>query len=606
MVHIATLILLVLNVMTLCQAGKTNRIIQRGNYGVLFRPVSEIRGSEQYWRHTFELELPSIPGIRPSIPDCAKLEYVCESDLTCKTIQLVAGEMNALHENYIHDIHTVIQRVRRLIPETQISTLGAARRKDLSLLQDHIKDIGIYLSKADGEFQTQQGQMSSIMSTVDKRVAHTVEDIFSSHEQLTNLSYAMEKELSDSNTIWVRSMLIIVSYQDKIRQMQRRMFEVMEGVNELTHDRLSPYLISTDMLKGALEQVQEVLSDRYPNLYIVHSDPEVFYQHTISKLIRFRNSLFITIDIPVVSGYHKYLLYEILTIPVPITDSTNHSTLAVNLPDYIGLDLHANNYIEVDEQQYRQCTGHWEKHCPSLLSDRSISSSSCALAILFNAKGNIMQKCDFVFQKDAMIPSIIEIAPGNLLVSNIKSITLECEQGPINQNGCKYCIISIPCSCAISADPFIIPERINNCNRTSRQVTKNHLINLAMLQNFFEDDTLNNILGDTTFDYPVEMQIPDFRFYEQNFTNLMAVDNLERLNLKGLIEKVKRNETVYLSLSESFLDREWTNDDDWSRSYTRNILIVVNSCISASAIILCTLLAIKVRALTRSVTTQVL
>ncbi len=581
---------------------------------MIFRPVAEIRGSEQFWQHTFDLKIPRFMPGDFRMPSCAETTVRSRNDnITCTALANVESELRSLHTECIQGIRDNIYVIQKLIPEINDevtstrskralinfggdvlhSLFGVARSKDLLVLQGHVKTLATYLENTRSEFLEHESEMASIMATVDERLVDAARAITANHAELEELSSAVDNELRELNEIWRSSLLIVSSYRDKVTKIQMRMLEVMSGINELTYSRLSPYLVPTDLLRKALDQVQSVLMDRHPNFYVVHKDSAFYYQHTVSTVYRYKDSILITIDIPVVAGYHKYLVHEVLSVPVPIDDSKNHSTIALGLPDYIGLDLHSNSYVELQSKQYDQCLGKWEKHCPTMLTERSTSYPSCALAILFQLKDTVLEKCDFGFQQDEVGPSLFEVSPGNLLVSNINSLVLDCQGMIKTQDACQYCVITVPCSCSISADPFLIPERIDSCDKTSQVVSKTHLVNLALLQNFFSKDKLEDVMGDTTFAHPVETVLPEFKLFSHNLSNLLVTENGKHLSLKSMIDKVKQNATIYSSASDAILGGEWLDENDFDWFSTQNILSFVS--ISLSIVIGSLLLALTAK-----------
>ena len=123
---------------------------------------------------------------------------------------------------------------------------------------------------------------------------------------------------------------------------------------------------------------------------------------------------------------------------------------------------------------------------------------------------------------------------------------------PTTREGCKYCFIQIPCNCALTIDHFNILPRIQNCMH-SPNVTKIYPFNLALLQFFFSDNDLGDVIGDTSYAYPLNYTIPNFNIYQHHFTQLLASDQALRLNLSKMVQAAKLNQSVYSNLVEPIL-----------------------------------------------------
>ncbi len=596
------------------------KIIQRGNYGVLFRPVNEIRGAEQFWRHSFELKLPSSIQMQIDVPSCADVEA---SNTSCVQLQHIFQVVKMMHTSCMANVNKTMEKIGRLIPEYIPRTsgspnsrskralldfggdifhslFGVARTKDLMTLQSHIKQIASAVNTINHDFTEHTSEMSSIMTATNDRVDMAVRAITDNHNQLDQLSEEM-RLLLDATDVWWKGLFIISDYQDKVTHINNHLADILQGTYELLQKRLSPALISAELLTNTLKKVQSVLSRNHPGFYVIYSDPEFYYQNAVSAYLRRDNSIFITINIPVQSGYHKYLIHEVIAMPVPVNATTKHATMVLNLPDYIGVDIQGVNFIEMQNQDLKYCKGSYEKLCSNLIAERSTANPSCALAILYNRKESVKDLCEFGFTKNSLKTSLMEVEPGKILVSNIQNVIINCNGQLDTRITHNYCLMTIPCECSVSAGPFTLPSRLDRCQNSSGTVTMSHLINLAVLQNFFDETDLKHIMGDTTFEDPIETVLPKFDIFSHNFSDAVSLASDAQLNLKHMVERMKNKKPIYSSLSESLLGGEWLREDSFDWLNWRNLVSFASIGLSIFSLFLILAFGTKLRALKISI-----
>ena len=88
-----------------------NQIIQRLNYGLIFLSRSDLRLSNEYWLHTYEIPLPAVLQL-PSIGTCHK------DNATCLLISHTLSQIHATRAETSIRLNGTIETVRKLIPES--------------------------------------------------------------------------------------------------------------------------------------------------------------------------------------------------------------------------------------------------------------------------------------------------------------------------------------------------------------------------------------------------------------------------------------------------------------------------------------------------------
>jgi hypothetical protein len=86
-------------------------------------------------------------------------------------------------------------------------------------------------------------------------------------------------------------------------------------------------------------------------------------------------------------------------------------------------------------------------------------------------------------------------------------------------------------------------------NDTNVEITKMHIINLAVLQNFFSDSELNEILKTNALETQPRINIPQPQIYKTQFDNEIEKLEANELSLKSLTAESKEDTKIYQSLS---------------------------------------------------------
>ena len=133
------------------------------------------------------------------------------------------------------------------------------------------------------------------------------------------------------------------------------------------------------------------------------------------------------------------------------------------------------------------------------------TSPDCTLAIFLNNPKLVKRLCNFRFVQNVLKPNIIELTPTSVLVYKVKSLTLDCPKEQKVIPGCTFCIMNIPCKCSYSTSDLYLPPRLVTCYKSNVNGTTLHPFNLALLQEFFDETKLFNMLANTTFSNPVPL-----------------------------------------------------------------------------------------------------
>lgn len=119
-----------------------------------------------------------------------------------------------------------------------------------------------------------------------------------------------------------------------------------------------------------------------------------------------------------------------------------------------------------------------------------------------------------------------------VLIYNIDTLQSDCKLSKRVDKGCSFCIINVPCECAISTATLYLPPRLTACHKKS--TSKLHPVNLALLQQFFNDTDLINFGSNSLFANPLSINVPQFQIYNHSMQTVIADDRKAHLSLEKM------------------------------------------------------------------------
>ena len=120
--------------------------------------------------------------------------------------------------------------------------------------------------------------------------------------------------------------------------------------------------------------------------------------------------------------------------------------------------------------------------------------------------------CNFRFLPNglnALESRIVQLTQTSVLVYNTPTLEFDCRMSKTMKKACTFCVINVPCECAVSTHKLYLPPRLSSCHKNTTDVL--HPVNLAVLQQFFNDTELKNIASNSLFKNPLTINVPQFQ-----------------------------------------------------------------------------------------------
>ena len=371
---------------------------------------------------------------------------------------------------------------------------------------------------------------------------------------MSSLSLEMSHSFRFITEMIVTTTRLLTRYTSTLNMVSYEMDQFYFGISAMLQGSITPSLIDPDTLFHCIHNIKKHLQKSHPLFHLTHTHIKYYYTTHDFYYTRHGRSIFVTVKFPILSQREVFTVYQVSSFPVPLNHSSNHTTQLLSFNPYIVISPNSNYFAELDSSSYQRCSGKTIKHCRTLLTQRSIEQPTCLSALFFEQTQLVHSLCDFRYLHNSVSPFITQLDPHSILISRIHKLSLTCQSSThiIEKDACDFCIINIPCNCAVSAGKFWLPPRITGCVH-HMNITKSYPVNLAVLVHFFDHNKLTDIKGSTTFPELLNISLPLFNLYQHNFTQLIAADEKVHLSLERIAKRAKTNQVIYKSISDSIL-----------------------------------------------------
>ena len=185
----------------------------------------------------------------------------------------------------------------------------------------------------------------------------------------------------------------------------------------------------------------------------------------------------------------------------------------------------------------------------------STDNLACIMAIQQNDKSTVQKACKFHLVTDFIKPDIFIIDRSHVFLTNV-NVTIRCPTRPEKLVNCSFtCQVLLPCRCNLTSNIGFIPQRIDDCVQT-RDIEIRHNVNLALLQQFFSESELSDILGNTLLPDPLKVMLPSLKVFQAEFSHEVAEDKRAKFDLERISNLTKQDKKAFTSLAHSMVD-DW-------------------------------------------------
>lgn len=554
--------------------SEEKKFIQRLNYGIVFKEDGHLILSNEYWLHTYEIPIPEYVPI-PNIGTCHK------DNSTCILVAHLLANVNLIRSETSARLNNTIESIRELVPEAEAqksrsrrsllpfvgqfskTLFGTATIDDVNVLARHINAITKRTRQMTSILAQHENDLSSFVSQANQRMDNLMQGVKDNNLAINYIQRQLQETTKNLDNMF-QQMNGLLSKQIQVSShINHELDELKLGITNLVNGKLSPLLLPKSVLESTFVDIQNILNSKFPGFYLTQPSPETVYASSNFLYVRNKTSLFITVKLPVSHFKEPLQVYNVISLPVPINNTSAHATHLLKVPQNFIVTVDHQFYTTISDTLLSKCKGHTLKQCPFNIALLPVTKPSCILALYANDKSNVKALCDFRFVSNAIQPEILEINPYSLVLYKTPILSLECHKEHKMIKGCDFCIVQLPCQCSAISSDFYLAPRLTACHHDTKHITKVHPVNLILLQHFFSSDFTSDIFADTAFDIPVNVSLPKLKFYNHNMKNVLADDNKAHLSISKIADRAKKDATIFESLSESLLDGEISISQDW-------------------------------------------
>lgn len=562
--------------MVLPVSASSSNLLPRLNYGIVFQEEASLTLSKEYWLHTFEVSLPQHVHF-PAIGACHK-----DKD-TCQIISHVLSQLNAIRVETSARLNNTLSTIRKLVPHADIVKASRSRRSllpfigkfsktlfgtatvdDVNVLAGHINALNRKTQTLTDALVQHGKHLSSFMAQSNKRMDNLLEGVKQNHIAIQYIDAQLHQNAKTVQETFTYMTSILVKQMETSNTLNHELDELKLAVVDLANGKLSPLIIPLDVLQSTLNNVQSILSQNYSGFFVTVKSASELYHSSNFLYTRNNSMLYLTLKIPISYSKDSLILYKVVSVPVPVNDTSKHATQLLDVHDYFAITQNQQFYVQLSESVVSTCKGTHHKHCHVNVPLDPVTKDSCLLALYANNKNSIQQFCNFRFVHDVIVPRVMELSSNKVLLYDSPILSMECNGTHTMMHGCNFCIFDLPCQCSLSTPNFYLPARLISCSSsTSHGITKLHPVNLILLQKFFNNDQFQHIFADSTFLSPLNVTVPQFNIYNHEMSKVLADDVKNHLNLSKMVEIAKNDDIVFQTLAEPILDGQLAIKADW-------------------------------------------
>ena len=401
--------------------SKTDSDIQRMNYGIVFENQQNLRLSQDYWYHTYEIQLPKFQNI-------SKLPVCRNNNRTCILISHVTSQLNTIRSETEVHLNNTINTIMTLIPETKIhksrsrrsllpfigklskGLFGTATMDDVNILANHMNKLTAFNEKLSKTLTQQANHLSSYMSSANHRMDNLMAGI---KDNMLAIKF-VQAQVFASESVLEQSidyiMSILINQTHSASKLNHEIDMLNLGITDLVNNKLSPLLIPEETLLSSMTDIQNILQTKYNGFHLVYTDILDVYKYVKFLYARNGTNLYVTIKIPISHFEKSFKQYKIRSLPVPVNATSPHATQLLDLPDYFVISHDQQYYATLNFADLENCVGDEPTYCMTNFPLIPVTTKSCLLALFANDKEQVISKCDFRFVHDIIQPNVIKIS----------------------------------------------------------------------------------------------------------------------------------------------------------------------------------------------------
>jgi len=316
---------------------------------------------------------------------------------------------------------------------------------------------------------------------------------------------------------------------------------------------LTPELLPAEAIQQAINSLQGIINRLHTPGYLIRTRPVDFYQSNDFYLGLDDPFLHVTIRFPFSPMKVPLTLYQITALPTPLPNQPKQFTRIQNLPAAVA--FHPESELFMVFSTLPQIP---ENHLLNLQQSSLLvlnkTHDSCISAIITYNAQLISKLCSFEFRDNQIEPQVVHVAPATLLLINVPSYTLTCQNGSVTTyTPPPHIELTVPCVCRFASAYGNFATRLVHCTNPDTKPTILYPTNFAVLQRFFQQDDLRSITATSAVQTPIQVLLPNITVVRHQYDEDMANAHRTSLDLDKVVNLTQKDSQVFRSLTDKVL-----------------------------------------------------
>ena len=462
--------------------------INRLQFGIVLKRLTDFYPISSHWFHTFSLKLPDTTR-QSSIfatPKSTKngptnwqrcllhaVSYIGDNKKTYDSMVNQPTSNDTCHRHYRTIIHLVrrnqlalestnqlLEKIRSLLPKQASEQenknrnkrapleifgdfgefmFGSVSQKTYMKLKKHVKALSenqLILNKA---MQKSLKDLTSFGRVVNDRIDLVVgathklgEELSREVNRFDEILLELEQQHQISSDLTLRYLELIAVTE----QTSRELTQFANGLENLKNRRLTVDLIPLQHMKETLISIQETLTEAGTperQYYLVHRNPESYY-HSKSEFVVTRNGTYLMIgmQIPLTIYEFSFYAFEILSYPLHLPNNqkdtmyldTQWQGIAVN--EWPNYGNFSYKFLRLDPDDILQLK--INREISTIKRTIQVNSQDLCLFAIYNDNPiEVRDKCHYQIHVGDMKPSIYYLGAARYYLVHIDHYELSCQ-----------------------------------------------------------------------------------------------------------------------------------------------------------------------------------
>ena len=530
-------------------------------------------------RHLNEVEGQShlntrLTSTNPGFAELYRADSLCQSyALTIRKVLRMAMENHALLKIQIRSINDLLppdmanllttkpkRGLLDFVGSFAQSVFGVATDQQVQVIGSHVKQLAENYRSQTSIFKKTVSDLSSFSKLTSDRFDNMLklinESSFNSIENWNHFADGLSAK-QDFVMDLVRKAVELGHAMGKLSAHQEAF---LQGVETLAGARLPSYLVSADTLRATMHEVSAVLPVSFS---LIHTDPLHYFQKIHVSYALLDGNLIINVPFALTTHREQFTCFENQKIGQVVPDKPGAKMLLSDISAGLVIQNDFSQFFELNQFDLVHAK---LKNFGAIESRvmKKVNTDFCVIALFLDKQNKIKQRCQYKIVLDDLENEVIHLGHDRFLVTGPVNYTVFCNHTVYGQVCETQCLVSLDPGCSLKTPDEVVHAVYGNGTTAMQHYT----VPASLLSQFFSDDDLRLLKGDTLFSELPEIKIPSFNVFKAKTRDLISEDTKISIDMRKAAQQVKNSDVVIHSLADSIIfgNQEISQPSAWTTS----------------------------------------